>query len=286
MINGAISGVFSTVFSLPFQVISTNMKLINLSKKDSERIKTIQMIKSIYKKEGLKGFYRGFIPNLIKITLSDAIFFRTLETSQYILKNKFHTNEFLTHSLSSSIAMITNCTIVNPLLVISTRNEKLGFNKYKHLIDGFNQIYKNEGLKAFTKGLKPLIIKEVPSKTLFYILYQYIMKIFEKNKNKNLYYLNKLSSPLSAIISGIITTMIDNPFDYIRTMAQYKGVNKKFDESDVKNNQIWYNIKKIIKEEGLYGLEKGVVPILYRKVISGTITVSVYKLLKERKSKI
>ena len=286
MINGAISGVFSTVFSLPFQVISTNMKLINLSKKDSERIKTIQMIKSIYKKEGLKGFYRGFIPNLIKITLSDAIFFRTLETSQYILKNKFHTNEFLTHSLSSSIAMITNCIIVNPLLVLSTRKEKLGFNKYKNLIDGINQIYKNEGLKAFTKGLKPLIIKEVPSKTLFYILYQYIMKIFEKNKNKNLYYLNKLSSPLSAIISGIITTMIDNPFDYIRTMAQYKGVNKKFDESDVKNNKIWYNIKKIIKEEGLYGLEKGVVPRLYRKVISGTITVSVYKLLKERKAKI
>ena len=286
MINGAISGVFSTVFSLPFQVISTNMKLINLSKKDSERIKTIQMIKSIYKKEGLKGFYRGFIPNLIKITLSDAIFFRTLETSQYILKYKFHANEFLTHSLSSSIAMITNCTIVNPLLVISTRNEKLGFNKYKHLIDGFNQIYKNEGLKAFTKGLKPLIIKEVPSKTLFYILYQYTMKIFEKNKKKNFYFLNKFSSPLSAIISGIITTMIDNPFDYIRTMAQYKGVNKKFDESDVKNNQIWYNIKKIIKEEGLYGLEKGVVPRLYRKVISGTITVSVYKLLKERKSKI
>ncbi len=286
MINGAISGVFSTVFSLPFQVISTNMKLINLSKKDSERIKTIQMIKSIYKKEGLKGFYRGFIPNLIKITLSDAIFFRTLETSQYILKNKFHTNEFLTHSLSSSIAMITNCIIVNPLLVLSTRKEKLGFNKYKNLIDGINQIYKNEGLKAFTKGLKPLIIKEVPSKTLFYILYQYTMKIFEKNKKKNFYFLNKFSSPLSAIISGIITTMIDNPFDYIRTMAQYKGVNKKFDESDVKNNKIWYNIKKIIKEEGLYGLEKGVVPRLYRKVISGTITVSVYKLLKERKSKI
>ena len=41
MINGAISGVFSTVFSLPFQVISTNMKLINLSKKDSEKIKIL-----------------------------------------------------------------------------------------------------------------------------------------------------------------------------------------------------------------------------------------------------
>ena len=286
MINGAISGVFSTVFSLPFQVISTNMKLLNLSKKDSEKIKTLEMIKSIYKKEGFKGFYRGFLPNLIKITLSDAIFFRTLETSQYILKYKLHANEFLTHSLSSSLSMLTNCIIINPLLVISTRNEKLGFNKYKNLIDGFNQIYKNEGLKAFSKGLKPLIIKEVPSKTLFYILYQYTMKIFEKNKKKNFYFLNKFSSPLSAIISGIITTMIDNPFDYIRTMAQYKGVNKKYDESDIKNNQIWYNIKKIFKEEGIYGLEKGVVPRLYRKVISGTITVSVYKLLKERKAKI
>ena len=282
MINGAISGICSSIISLPFQVISTNMKLINLSQ--NEKIKTLKMIKTIYKKEGIKGFYRGFIPNLIRITLSDAIFFRVLETSQNILKNKLNANEFLTHTLSSSIAMTSNCIIINPFVVISTTNEKLGFNKYKNITDGFKQIYKNEGLIAFTKGLKPLILKEVPSKTLFFILYQYILKIFEKKKN--IFYLNKFASPLSTILSGIITTMIDNPFDYIRTQAQYQGLNKKFDESDIRNNKIWYNIKKIIQNEGLRGLEKGVVPRIYRKVISGTVTVCVYKFLKERKEKI
>ena len=150
MINGAISGICSSIISLPFQVISTNMKLINLSQ--NEKIKTLKMIKTIYKKEGIKGFYRGFIPNLIRITLSDAIFFRVLETSQNILKNKLNANEFLTHTLSSSIAMTSNCIIINPFVVISTRNEKLGLEIFT--THNFNDFHSFASLESFQYRLK------------------------------------------------------------------------------------------------------------------------------------
>lgn len=274
MLNGAISGVVSTIFSLPFQVISTNMKTSNESS-------MINVIKNIYKLEGFNGFYRGLLPNLIKIPLAHALFFKGVETTTDFCKNKLKLkNELLINSIASTVAISTECLALNPLLLVSTRNEKIGFNKYKNIIDGLITIKKTEGLKGYTKGLKPLLLKELPSKGIFYVLYQYNYKYFKKS---NYYFINKYSSSISAIISGILVTVIDNPFDNIRTRAQVKHINKEYDEEDKNINKIYYTLKDIYKKEGIYGIQKGLIPRIYKKLMSGTITIAIYQLLKNKK---
>ena len=120
MLKGFITGTISTFFTLPFQVLNTNMKTMNNEKR---KISLNNMIRTIYFTEGFKGFYRGLVPNLLRIPIGDAIFFSTLEHSQNILKNHFHFNNTLCYMISSSLGMTLECMVVNPILVIATRRD-------------------------------------------------------------------------------------------------------------------------------------------------------------------
>jgi|LauGreDrversion4_2_1035121.scaffolds.fasta_scaffold79620_4 hypothetical protein len=46
---------------------------------------------------------------------------------------------------------------------------------YKGVIDAFRKIYRNEGIRAFYKGLTPLAIKIFPSSGLFFLTYEYTL---------------------------------------------------------------------------------------------------------------
>ena len=177
MINGAISGLTSTVFNVPFQVIRTCMMVQNTSSgKTPTMIKTI---KTIYSKEGFKGFYRGFFPSLIRLPLGNAFYFGTLEKTKNILTNKFKMNGIMTNFISSAAGITVQSIVTNPIYLISTRFEAVGVNKYKNFFDALKKIIEEEGIRGFGKGLKPLLIKEIPSHSLFYVLYDLNNKLLK-----------------------------------------------------------------------------------------------------------
>lgn len=61
----------------------------------------------------------------------------------------------------------------NPIIVIKTRLEVVGFNQYASLTDACKQIYKLEGIPGFFTGLKISIIRDVPFSGLFYPIYSF-----------------------------------------------------------------------------------------------------------------
>lgn len=61
---GAVSGIMSTVLTFPFDTVRRRMQIqgqIGLKLTGSE------MIHSMYKKDGMKGFYRGITPEILKV---------------------------------------------------------------------------------------------------------------------------------------------------------------------------------------------------------------------------
>lgn len=168
MLKGFITGTISTFFTLPFQVLNTNMITMN---NKNRTISLKNMIKTIYNKEGLKGFYRGLIPNLLRIPIGDAIFFSTLELSQRILKNHLHLNKTLCYMISSSLGMTFECIVVNPILVIATRSEKLESKQNNNVFKAFHSIIKNEGFKGYLLDLNLYYLKKskVGQSFIFYI---------------------------------------------------------------------------------------------------------------------
>ena len=276
MLNGAISGLSSTIFNVPFQVIRTCMMVHQTH--DGKPQKMIPTIKSIYKKDGIKGFYRGFFPSLIRIPIGNAFFFGTLEYSKKFLNNNFKINNVLTNFISSAAGITVQSIVTNPIYLLSTRFEAMETNKYKNVFDAVKKILNEEGIKGFTKGLKPLLIKEIPSHSIFYVLYE-----------MNINWLNKLSFIpknsnvcLSAMISSIIVSVLDNPLDLIRTRTQYQYISKN---EKHKYPKVFKAIKQIYKTEGIQGLENGVYPRIIRKLFCSTMLWTVYEILSQKKEK-
>ena len=274
MLNGAISGAASTFLNVPFQVIRTSM-MVKQTKK-GKKMSMISMMLKIYKQEGIFGFYRGLLPSLIRLPLGNAFYFSTLEYTKQFLKTKLHTNEITTNFLSSAAGIAVQCVVTNPMYVASTRFEALGFNQYSNLFDGLKHIYRDEGLRGFTKGLKPLMIKEIPSHAFFYVIYELNNKWLCKVK----LFPGKTAYSVSAMLSSTIITILDNPLDLIRTRTQYQFISKN---KDHKYPSIFKGIQHIYKTEGLRGLQNGVMPRILRKIFSTTVLWTVYEVLNKTK---
>jgi hypothetical protein len=61
--------------------------------------------------------------------------------------------------------------MANPIVVVKTRLEVVGFNEYNGVYDACSKIYLKEGIPAFFTGLKVSLIRDVPFAGVFYPIY-------------------------------------------------------------------------------------------------------------------
>jgi hypothetical protein len=269
MINGAISGFFTVFITQPLQVTRTSMMVTYL---DGKPYSFTRIIKDLYKQEGLRGFYRGFFPTLLKTPIGSAIYFTSLEHNKHFL-SQYHSNKTTLNFLASAIARLYQCVLTNPLLVAVTRFEVIGFHSYNNLIDAIIKIKREEGWKGFTTGLKPLVIKEVPTAAMFYTLYETFKKLIHNFGFINL----QLQASLSAILANILLTFLNNPIDVIRTRLQYLH----FSANENHNYKgVISGIIKIAKTEGIKGLTVGIIPRVLKRAVGSAIAWTIYETLK------
>jgi hypothetical protein len=272
VINGFFAGTFSAFITQPLQVTRTSMMVTYINDKPSG---FIQIIKRIYKEEGLKGFYRGFLPSLLKSPIGSAIYYSSLERNKRFLKKSNYFGEKSTNFISSALARISQCILLNPLLVVITRFEVVGFNSYTSLIDAFIKIKKEEGFRGYFLGLKPLLIKEIPTSAMFYMLYE-IFKNFWRNSG---FTNTQFIAASSAMMSNVIITVLNNPLDVIRTRLQYLHFSKN---ENHKYKGVISGIVHIAKHEGAKGLLVGMLPRVIKRATAGSVTWTIYETLKEK----
>lgn len=61
--------------------------------------------------------------------------------------------------------------LANPITVIKTRLEVVGFSEYTGIVDACRKIYVQEGAGAFFTGLKVSLVRDVPFSGVFYPIY-------------------------------------------------------------------------------------------------------------------
>lgn len=267
--NGAIAGCFSVFVFQPFQVIRTSMMVTY------DHGKTASMLyisKKIYNEEGLKGFYRGFNTAMIKSTVGTAIYFGILEFSKRFLN--YYTNSHSANFLSSGIARLIQSILINPVSVIKTRFEVVGFNSYNSIFEAVNKIRKEEGYKGFFKGLKPGLVKDVPASAIFYSLYEFFKTRLDHFGIQNIQY----QAALSSLATTIILIVVTNPLDVLRVRLLYLHFshNKNHDYKGIISG-----IYQIARQEGLHGLLSGIAPKFIKKSVAGIAVWTSYETLKD-----
>ena len=158
-IKGGASGFLAGALLQPLQVIKTSMQ-ISVQEQEKYLEKTLrptkitgkengkQMLsltareatKFIYRKEGLTGFMRGFTPSVLKNVLNSGSYFSMLYYLETIIRKTGLFNDSSIHFLSSAASRTFQSIISNPIIVVKTRFEVIGFVEYSGTMDAFRQI--------------------------------------------------------------------------------------------------------------------------------------------------
>ena len=284
-ILGATTGLIVGIFLQPLEILKTNL-IINPTK--NHRLTNAGIIsglyygtKEIYCLEGFKGFIRGMTPAMFRIIISTSIFFTGINNFKNMFrdlnKKRSENKKFLSDTsinfLSSAIARIFSGVLTNPITVIRTRFEVLGFDQYINMRHAISQIYQNEGLKGFGVGALTSAMKDAPFAGIYFVIYIKCKRLFEEKVEVKSLLINSF---FSGMIAGVIATSLTNPFDVIRTRLQYGFFIK---EEDYKYKSLADGFKKIFKMDGMAGFFKGLAPRLIRKPVSNAMTFVVFEAL-------
>lgn len=252
IISSSIATVTAEIVTLPTCTIKTNYILNN------DKILTI--MKDIYKKYGLKGFYNSMIPSISSQVISTStkfLFYRTLEDLNY---------EYSYKPINGAISGILSSLITHPIDFIKIHYQKNEMEYCKQLI-------KENSFSAY-RGYSKSLSKVIIGSSLFFPIHEKINEILN-NKDKN----NEWNLFISAGLSAIISTTIMQPLDYLKIRHVYEG--NKHIYSGLNSNK-GYLIKYIKFIPILY---KGYSINLLRIVPHFIITMTMIKYVEKHMNK-
>lgn len=168
-----LSGILTGVVTNPIWVIKTRM--LSTSKSHPGAYKSIAHgTKTLWQKEGIKGFYRGLTPSLFGVS-HGAVQFMAYEQ----LKNRWAlgrkggkeglTNvDFLT---LSAVSKMFAGSITYPYQVVRTKMQRYDVPEMRarEVVKG---IWRAEGAAGFYKGLVPNLVRVVPSTMVTFVCYE------------------------------------------------------------------------------------------------------------------
>ena len=167
-IGGGISGLCSGVLvSTPFDNIKNNsIKLQNMS---TEKPGILNSVNVLYKKNGLKSFYKGCVTTSVKegITYgSRFLMYKELYDTDFLKDLPEYGKSFVAGAGCGMLGVIIN----NPLDVLQT---KLQLNHNTTVLKELKNI---DNLKYYYKGLGIRIIRTIPGLGISFTVYEYLCK--------------------------------------------------------------------------------------------------------------
>jgi len=170
------AGMLTAISTNPIWVIKTRM--LSTSARHTGAYTSIwDGTRRIYQADGLSGFYRGLVPSLFGVS-HGALQFMAYEQmkkwraargsarQQQPLSN-------LDYLVFSGLSKIFAGSLTYPYQVIRARLQTYDADKtYKSARDVVNQVWKQEGLPGFYKGLGPNLLRVVPSSCVTFVVYE------------------------------------------------------------------------------------------------------------------
>jgi len=216
-------------------------------------------LKKFVQKKGVQYLYKGLTPFTAQMCVKYGIRFSSFE----LLRG--NNNNFYSNLVAGIGAGFFESLFITPFEIIKTNlqtrdslTDPLAASK-RITADGISGLY-----RGFWSTCLRQSINQGSNFTAYMMMRDYIIKKDEKP--------NIFKVMFSALISGSIGPILNNPFDVIKT----RYMNPKYNEA---YSSIPDAIKKIIKKEGITTLWKGIHLRVFRVATGQAITFSVIEQL-------
>ncbi|KEH34931.1 putative mitochondrial carrier protein [Medicago truncatula] len=283
--SGAISAMVSRTCVAPLE----RLKLEYIVRGEKRNI--FELIKSIATTQGLRGFWKGNLLNILRTAPFKAVNFSAYDTYRKQLL-RFSGNEETTNFerfIAGAAAGVTATIICLPLDTIRTKIVAPGGETLGGVIGAFQYMIQTEGIFSLYKGLVPSLISMAPSSAVFYGVYDMLKSSYlhspeGKQRIKNMHKhgqelsafdqleLGPVRTLLHGAIAGACAEAATYPFEVVRRQLQLQVQSTKLSSLAT--------FVKIVEQGGISALYAGLIPSLLQVLPSASISYFVYEFMK------
>ncbi|CAL8344162.1 unnamed protein product [Lota lota] len=176
-VAGSMAGVIAQSSIYPMEMLKTRLAL----RKTGQFLGISDCAWQIFRREGLRAFYRGYVPNMLGIIPYAGIDLAVYET----LKNRW-LQEYGSNSTDPGVLVLLGCGTVSstcgqlasyPLALVRTRMQAqatMEDSRQVSMTGVFRHILQTEGPTGLYRGLGPNFLKVIPAVSISYVVYEHI----------------------------------------------------------------------------------------------------------------
>ncbi|XP_075954524.1 mitochondrial adenyl nucleotide antiporter SLC25A24-like [Anarhichas minor] len=174
---GSMAGATAQTAIYPMEVLKTRLTL----RKTGQYSGMFDCAKTILRKEGVKAFYKGYIPNLVGIIPYAGIDLAVYET----LKNTW-LSHYAKDSANPGVLVLVACGTISstcgqlasyPLALVRTRMQaraSLDASDQPSMSSLMKKIVAKDGFFGLYRGILPNFMKVIPAVSISYVVYEYM----------------------------------------------------------------------------------------------------------------
>lgn len=186
MIAGFISGLWYTWIMSPMELFRIKMQV----KTGPKYASSIDAGVRIFKEQGIRGAYFGYLATTIRETFGSMIYFGVYETCMGLQLPKYNNNRkevpIWKVMIFGGLSGYLLWTIVFPADIIKSRQQGSDFTNspYRSFLKTGAQILNERGLMGMYSGIIPCQIRAIAANAASFVAYEFTMDKLRKKQNK------------------------------------------------------------------------------------------------------
>ncbi|GAA5979507.1 hypothetical protein JCM11641_005417 [Rhodosporidiobolus odoratus] len=286
-VAGAAGGCIAMAVTYPLVNLSTRSQVEAKSKRESTRAAALQVLQ----RDGIAGLYDGLPSSLLGIAVTNGIYYLCFEEARaLVLKSRQGSRATLStleSILVSAFAGAATSIASNPIWVVNTRqtvrttvaaDPSSSFGSTKAVIEKRRGIWqtvldivRTDGLRAFWHGLGPALIL-VSNPILQFTLFEQLKNLILRRRAVRLAKGSASAPPLTDLdffllgaVTKLFATSVTYPYLTVKARMQAGNAAGRSYSSSLDG------LRKIIAQEGVQGLYKGIAPKLTQSVATAAL---------------
>ncbi|KAI8148277.1 mitochondrial carrier domain-containing protein [Fennellomyces sp. T-0311] len=273
-LSGAGGGIVSMALTYPLVSISSRLQVQkNDASKDAYK-NTLDAFFKILAKEGPRGLYSGLSSGVFGIAVTNGVYYYCYEAVKSVFEKAKGQGKPMSTGESMLAGAIAGSAVVfatHPIWTVNTRitvrKGADGDDKTKkpNALAVGAKILKDEGLAGLYSGVMAALVLVI-NPIIQYTVFEQV-----KNKISKMKELSNFDFFLLGAFSKLCATGITYPYIVIKSRMQVSQ------NSEERYTSIWDGFKKIIANEGVGGLYKGI----SSKIVQSVLTAAFLFMAKE-----
>ncbi|KAL2902186.1 putative envelope ADP ATP carrier protein chloroplastic [Bienertia sinuspersici] len=264
---GAIAGAAAKTFTAPLDRIKLLMQThgVRVGQESAKKaMGFFEAITVIGKDEGIKGYWKGNLPQVIRVIPYSAVQLFAYETYKKLFRGKDDELSVWGRLAAGACAGMTSTFVTYPLDVLRLR---LAVEPgYRTMSQVALSMLREEGFTAFYNGLGPSLIGIAPYIAVNFCIFDLVKKSLPEKYQKR-----PETSFVTALVSATIATLTCYPLDTIRRQMQMRGT---------PYNTVLDAFAGILERDGWIGLYRGFVPNALKNLPNSSIRLTTFDSVK------